>query len=154
MSPILEQFLTEARENLLFLDKNLENLESGDSESVNALFRAAHTLKGSSGLAGLDSVKETTHIAEDLLDAYRNNKIEFSDALLDALYDMFDEVTELVDATEESGEIIPTNEEQLETFKQLRAQILNTSEELVEGIDTELIIADGEIPHFGDFFKK
>ena len=46
MDPILEQFLTEARENLEYLDQNLSNLKDGDKEIVNALFRAAHTLKG------------------------------------------------------------------------------------------------------------
>ncbi|RLA84182.1 MAG: hypothetical protein DRG78_02115 [Epsilonproteobacteria bacterium] len=154
MNPILEQFLIEARENLLFLDKNLENLESGDKETVNALFRAAHTLKGSSGLAGLDAVKQTTHIAEDLLDAYRNEKIEFTDDLLETLYDMFDEVTELVDTTEESGEIVGVDEDKLNEFKEQRSKILNTEEEVITGIDTELIIIDDEVPSFGNFIEN
>jgi len=155
MNPILEQFLAEARENLLFLDKNLENLEDGDSEDVNALFRAAHTLKGSSGLAGFDAVKEITHIAEDLLDAYRNDKLSFSSELLDALYDMFDEVTELVDATEESGEIAFTDEDKLAEFKELRENILDVKDEIQTGLDTELtVVNDGEIPLYGDLFKN
>ncbi|MEA3554768.1 MAG: chemotaxis protein CheA [Campylobacterota bacterium] len=154
MNPILEQFLVEARENLLYLDKNLENLEDGDSEVINALFRSAHTLKGSSGLAGLDAVKETTHIAEDLLDAYRNDKIQFSKELLDALYDMFDEVTELIDVTEESGEIPSINNESLNIFKSLRSNILNIQEQENVGIDTELIIIDDEVPPFASFFKN
>ncbi|MEA2049215.1 MAG: chemotaxis protein CheA [Campylobacterota bacterium] len=154
MNPILEQFLAEARENLLYLDKNLESLEDGDKDTVNALFRAAHTLKGSSGLAGFDAVKESTHIAEDLLDAYRNDKIEYSTALLEALYDMFDEVTELVDATEESGEISTIDEDRIDEFKKLREEILQVKEEVVEGIETELTIEDSEIPPFGSFFKN
>jgi len=154
MNPILEQFLVEARENLLYLDKNLESLSNGDKDTVNALFRAAHTLKGSSGLAQLDSVKETTHIAEDLLDAYRNDKIEYSSELLEVLYDMFDEVTELVDATEESGELAPLDEEKMEEFKKMRASILQEEEVEVVGIDTELNIIDDEVPAFADFFKN
>ncbi|MEA3499151.1 MAG: chemotaxis protein CheA [Campylobacterota bacterium] len=154
MNPILEQFLIEARENLLYLDKNLQNLEEGDKDTVNGLFRAAHTLKGSSGLAGLDSVKQTTHIAEDLLDAYRNDKIIFTSDLLDALYDMFDEVTELVDTTEESGEIAELNEDKLSEFKELREKILDIKEEVNTGIDTELVIVDDEVPAFANFFQN
>lgn len=154
MNPILEQFLSEARENLLFLDKNLENLEGGDKESVNALFRAAHTLKGSSGLAGFDAVKEITHIAEDLLDAYRNDKIFFSQELLETLYDMFDEVTELVDGTEESGEVLEVSPDRIDEFKKLRSQILDEKEEVLAGLDTELNIVDDEIPYFANFIKN
>ena len=79
MDAILEQFLTEARENLSFLDKHLKELEDGDEEVVNALFRAAHTLKGGAGLVGFNAVKEITHAAEDLLDAYRKKEIEFKE---------------------------------------------------------------------------
>ncbi|MEA3290180.1 MAG: chemotaxis protein CheA [Campylobacterota bacterium] len=154
MNPILEQFLVEARENLLYLDKNLSSLEGSDKDTVNALFRAAHTLKGSSGLSGFDAVKEVTHIAEDLLDAYRNDKITYSDTLLDALYDMFDEVTELVDATEESGEVASVGEDKILEFKKLREEILDLKEEVIEGIDTELNIIDDEVPFFANMFKN
>ena len=154
MNPILEQFLIEARENLLYLDKNLQNLEDSDKETVNALFRSAHTLKGSSGLAGLDSVRQITHIAEDLLDAYRNGKITFSSNLLDTLYDMFDEVTELVDTTEESGEIAELDEDKLSEFKVLREKILDIKEEVNTGIDTELIIIDDEVAPFANYFEN
>ncbi len=154
MNPILEQFLIEARENLLYLDKNLENINEGDEAVVNALFRAAHILKGSSGLAGFPAVKDITHIAEDLLDAYRNNNIGYSDEFLDVLYDMFDEVTELVDATEESGEVIDSSEEKLEEFKFHRAKILSVEELVSTGIDTELNIGDEAVPFFGHLFKN
>ncbi|HID00554.1 MAG TPA: histidine kinase, partial [Piscirickettsiaceae bacterium] len=46
MDPLLEQFLSEAQDNLSFLDAHLKDLAEGDPEQVNALFRAAHTLKG------------------------------------------------------------------------------------------------------------
>ena len=105
MDSILEQFLTEARENLSFLDENLKNLKTSDEELVNALFRAAHTLKGGAGLVGFEVVKEITHAAEDLLDAYRKGNIEYSDELVDILYDAFDEVVGLIDALEEVGSV-------------------------------------------------
>lgn len=104
MDPILEQFLSEARENLSFLDKNLNKLSTNDAEMLNALFRAAHTLKGGAGLVGLNGVKIITHHAEDLLDGIKKGHIVYSEDMLDVLYDAFDEVVELIDATEELGE--------------------------------------------------
>jgi len=118
MDPILEQFLTEARENLEYLDQNLSNLKDGDKEIVNALFRAAHTLKGGAGLVGFNSVKEMTHAAEDLLDAYRKQELEFSEEIVDVLYDAFDEVVELVDAARELGSVeVEADEEKILQIK-------------------------------------
>jgi len=121
MDPILEQFLTEARDNLEYLDKHLEELQDGDDETINALFRAAHTLKGGAGLVGLTQVKEITHAAEDLLDAYRNKKIEYSDEMVDILYDAFDEVVELIDAVEELGS--PDIDADIENVERLKNSI-------------------------------
>lgn len=155
MNPILEQFLIEARENLLYLDKNLNNLKNSDPDIINALFRAAHTLKGGSGLAGLNSVKEITHIAEDILDAYRNNKITFTNELSQTLYDMFDEVTELIDATEETGEIIEVDSSKISEFKEARAVILEEKEEKISNqIDTELVILDEGMISFAHLFEN
>lgn len=129
MDAILEQFLTEARENLEYLDKHLEELEEKDDEVVNALFRAAHTLKGGAGLVGLNSIKEITHAAEDLLDAYRKGEIDFSEELLETLYDAFDEVVEIVDAVEEVGSVdVEIDEKKIESIKNEIRSFLNQEE--------------------------
>ena len=140
MDPILEQFLGEARDNLDYLDAHLKDLENGDEESVNALFRAAHTLKGGAGLVGLVHVKEITHAAEDLLDAYRNHKIEYSPEMLDRLYDAFDEVIEIIDAVEESGELdVAVDEEHIEAIqKSVRAFLQETKDEEAAAKPVEL----------------
>ena len=106
MNPLLEQFLSEARENLAFIDQNIEEIGGDDPELLNSVFRAAHTLKGGSGIVGFDSVKDITHYAEDLLDMLRAQKIEFADGMTEALYNAFDEVLNLVEAAEESGDIV------------------------------------------------
>ncbi len=111
MNPLLEQFLQEARENLKFIEQNLEELGNNDSEMMNAIFRAAHTLKGGSGIVGFESIMHITHKAEDLLDQLRSNKLEYKESMLDALYDAFDEVLNLVDAAEESGDVVSGDEE-------------------------------------------
>ncbi len=111
MDPLLEQFLQEARENLKFIEQNLEELGGSDSEMMNAIFRAAHTLKGGSGIVGFESIMHITHKAEDLLDQLRSGKLEYKESMLDALYDAFDEVLNLVDGAEESGAVVDGDEE-------------------------------------------
>ena len=111
MDQLLEQFLSEARENLAFIDQNIGDIGGDDPELLNSVFRAAHTLKGGSGIVGFEAVKNITHHAEDLLDMLRAGKIEFADSMVDVLYDAFDEVVNLVEAAEESGEIVESDEE-------------------------------------------
>jgi two-component system, chemotaxis family, sensor kinase CheA len=111
MNPLLEQFLQEARENLSFIDQNLESIGSNDPELINAIFRAAHTLKGGSGIVGFESVKMITHHAEDLLDMLRSGQIEFKEEMLESLYSAFDEVMNLVEAAEETEDIVDADED-------------------------------------------
>ena len=111
MDPLLEQFLQEARENLAFIDQNIEEIGGDDPELLNSVFRAAHTLKGGSGIVGFESVKVITHHAEDLLDMLRGGKLEFKTGMTEALYDAFDEVMNLIEAAEESEEIVDADEE-------------------------------------------
>jgi two-component system chemotaxis sensor kinase CheA len=142
MDAILEQFLMEARDNLEYLDKHLENIKDSDDETINALFRAAHTLKGGAGLVGFVAVKEVTHAAEDLLDAYRNKKIEFNEEMIEILYDAFDEVIELIDAAEELGSIdVNVDEKRIEDLKnQIRAFISQDNNDKKDEISTILEI--------------
>jgi len=113
MDPLLEQFLGEARENLSFIDQNIEEIGGDDPELLNSVFRAAHTLKGGSGIVGFESVKVITHHAEDLLDMLRAGKIEFKSSMTESLYDAFDEVLNLIEAAEESGGIVDADEEKV-----------------------------------------
>ncbi|MDX1294879.1 MAG: Hpt domain-containing protein, partial [Sulfurimonadaceae bacterium] len=110
MNPLLEQFLQEARENLAFIDQNIEEIGSNDPELLNAVFRAAHTLKGGSGIVGFEAVKEITHHAEDLLDMLRSNQIPFQEAMIEALYNAFDEVMNLIEAAEETEDIVEADD--------------------------------------------
>ncbi|SFV65849.1 Signal transduction histidine kinase CheA [hydrothermal vent metagenome] len=111
MDQLLEQFLSEARENLAFIDQNIGEIGGDDPELLNSVFRAAHTLKGGSGIVGFEAVKNITHHAEDLLDMLRGGKLEFADSMVDVLYDAFDEVVNLIEAAEETGAVIDADEE-------------------------------------------
>ena len=127
MDELLEQFLQEARESLAFIDQNIEDIGSDDPEKLNALFRAAHTLKGGSGIVEFDAISDITHYAEDLLDMLRSKKIEFKESMLEALFNAFDEVMNLVEAAEESGEIVEANKEVVDEIIQALNQEMNKS---------------------------
>lgn len=129
MNPLLESFLQEARENLSFIDQNIENLGSADKELVNSVFRAAHTLKGGSGIVGFTSVKDITHHAEDLLDMVRDGKIEPTDQVIEALYNAFDEVMNLIEAAEESEDIVEADADTLSDIVQVLCDQMGKSTE-------------------------
>jgi len=157
MNPLLEQFLEEARENLSFIEQNIENLGNDDAELLNSIFRAAHTLKGGSGIVGFESVKEITHSAEDLLDMLRSDKIDFAPQMVDALYDAFDEVMNLVEAAEQNEDIVDADEEIVSKIKETLDGLMgkNTQEVLAWKVPFELITDVESISELKlDFFEK
>ena len=129
MDPLLEQFLGEARENLAFIDQNIEDIGGDDPELLNSVFCAAHTLKGGSGIVGFESVKDITHHAEDLLDMLRDGRLEFADGMTEALYNAFDEVLNLVEAAEETEGIVDADEEKLNEIVSELSAMMGKSDE-------------------------
>ncbi|MER7281192.1 chemotaxis protein CheA [Dactylosporangium sp. NPDC000244] len=92
MNPLLAQFLAEADDLLNQVGEGLLQLEldPGDAQRINEVFRAAHTLKGSSGLFEFPELTALTHAAEDLLDAVRAGRVALDSALTDDLLAAFD----------------------------------------------------------------
>ncbi|MER7006102.1 chemotaxis protein CheA [Dactylosporangium sp. NPDC000555] len=92
MNPLLAQFLAEAGDLLDQVGDGLLRLEldPGDAARVNEVFRAAHTLKGSSGLFEFPELTSLTHAAEDLLDAVRAGRVPLDSAMTDDLLATFD----------------------------------------------------------------
>jgi two-component system chemotaxis sensor kinase CheA len=74
------RFVDEARNHLCQIEQGLHRLEitSTDAEVINAIFRSAHTIKGSSGMLKLDSIAETAHKLEDVLAAMRDKTLFWS----------------------------------------------------------------------------
>jgi two-component system chemotaxis sensor kinase CheA len=92
-SSMLREFVPEAEEMIDVLHQNLHQIEAlADKDNVkpdmvNAIFRAAHTLKGMSGMVGLDSVCKVSHHFEDILDKVRMGKASFTPEILNLLID-------------------------------------------------------------------
>jgi two-component system chemotaxis sensor kinase CheA len=107
MNPLLEQFLSEARDFLQGIGEDLMRLEKSpdDSELLVSLFRLVHTLKGNSGLFDFPEMTRVLHAGEDLMDAVRNGRVAFSQELADQLLDAMDFVGMLCDEIESTGGI-------------------------------------------------
>jgi len=108
LAQVLHTFIQEARELLEDMEAALLRVSGEDDprESVNAIFRAAHTIKGSSGLFGLDAVVAFTHVVESVLDEVRDGNVALDDALIQLMLASGDYIGRLVDGVER-GETLP-----------------------------------------------
>ncbi|QPK63908.1 chemotaxis protein CheA [Methylomonas sp. LL1] len=92
-------FAQEAEQLLADMENALLTLESSpdDSETINGLFRAMHTIKGSSGLFGFNPIVTFTHEAESVLDKVRNGERAIDQNLISVLLDSKDHTARLVE---------------------------------------------------------
>jgi two-component system chemotaxis sensor kinase CheA len=95
----LQTFFAEAEDLLNSMESALLRLDEGDSdpETINEIFRAAHTIKGSAGLFGLDDIVAFTHTVENLLDRARDGTIAIGGDLLSILLPCRDHIALLID---------------------------------------------------------
>ena len=93
-NPLLEQFLSEARDLLEATGKKLMQLEDAPTDQgiLNELFRSVHTLKGNSGLFTFPEMTRVLHAGEDLLGMVRSGQASYSRELADRLLDAMDYV--------------------------------------------------------------
>lgn len=78
-----QTFIVESLELLQQMEDALLHIELApdDDDTINAIFRAAHTIKGSAGLFGLDDIVAFTHVAESVLDRVRDKHLHFDEQL-------------------------------------------------------------------------
>ncbi|WP_323155474.1 chemotaxis protein CheA [Pseudomonas alvandae] len=100
-----QTFIVEAREQLQAMEESLLQLENdpGDDDAIGAIFRAAHTIKGSAGLFGLEPIVSFTHIVEDVLDRLREGSVEVDPGLIAVLLKSGDHMLELIDVVANQG---------------------------------------------------
>ena len=98
----LQTFITESRELLADMEHALLNIDlsqdlDGQGEAINAIFRAAHTIKGSAGLFSLDHMVAFTHVVESLLDAVRDGRAVIDDDMVALLLACCDHLSSMTD---------------------------------------------------------
>ena len=101
----LKVFIEEADEQIALLDRDLVRLETegDDPELIQEIFRATHTMKGSSAMLGYPRMSELAHSMESLLDGLRNGKISVSAEIVDSLLYGLDILKVLRDALVSPG---------------------------------------------------
>ena len=114
---MLDGYKAENDELLQKMEDSLMDIQENgmDDENINAVFRAAHTIKGSSGMFGIDYIVNFTHIAENLLDKIRNHKIEINDDIIELLLACKDQMQTLVDFVMSDPEGKPDEEIQTDS---------------------------------------
>ncbi len=125
----LDTFSEEAQELLEEMESALLSLEAtpDDSEMINSLFRAMHTIKGSSGLFGFNDIVSFTHAAETILDQVRNGEKELHDTLISVLLDCKDHTHQLLEHCIEDAEQ-PLSDELQAAGKDLLSKLVGKPE--------------------------
>ncbi|MGA8007784.1 MAG: chemotaxis protein CheA [Thiomonas sp.] len=122
MQQAMRSFIAEARELLEGMEQGLMELETqADSERINALFRAAHTIKGSAGLFGLDSVVRFTHHLESVLDLMRADKLAVSSDIVAVLLQGRDHLARLIEQVDQQGQCVGDTPEEQALVARLQA---------------------------------
>ncbi len=100
MSQFYQVFFEESAEHLASMESQLLelNLSAPDPDQLNAIFRAAHSIKGGSGTFGFNDMTEVTHILETLLDGIRKNEIAITADMVDAFLQAGDVLKGLLEA--------------------------------------------------------
>jgi two-component system chemotaxis sensor kinase CheA len=111
MDAIQQAFVIESRELLQMMEDNLLQMENSgeDAETINAIFRAAHTIKGGAGVIECKFIVEFTHVLENVLDEMRSGTIKPDRELVEVLLASSDHLGTLMGCVESESE--PTVED-------------------------------------------
>lgn len=106
ISDFYQTFFDEADELLADMEQHLLDLapEAPDAEQLNAIFRAAHSIKGGAGTFGFTILQETTHLMENLLDEARRGEMLLNTDIINLFLETKDIMQEQLDAYKSSRE--------------------------------------------------
>ncbi len=106
ISQYLEIFIDESNEHLQNLNTQILNLESDpeNMDTINEIFRAAHSLKGMAGTMGYKRMQTLTHDMENVFSEVRNGNIKVSPHMVDILFQCLDALDEYVNNVKESAD--------------------------------------------------
>lgn len=115
MNQYLDMFVEESKENLQLLNVSLLELEKdiNNKEVLNEIFRVAHTLKGMTGTMGYTKMQHLTHTMEDVLDAFRNDRLVINSNIVDVLFHCLDALESYV------NNVAATSQEGHETYSNI-----------------------------------
>ncbi|USI29032.1 chemotaxis protein CheA [Alteromonas macleodii] len=140
MSIDIEQFhgvfFDESDEHLDDMEQLLMSLdvESPDPEELNSIFRAAHSIKGGSGIFGFNALMNLTHVMENLLDKARNNELSVTADIVNVLLETLDVLKDTLNAYRDET---PVPEDSI-------AERIKTLNGVINGQSTDAAPGDGD----------
>ncbi|WP_447791648.1 MULTISPECIES: chemotaxis protein CheA [Pseudomonas] len=122
-----QTFIAESLELLQQMEDALLQIEltPDDPDTINSIFRAAHTIKGSAGLFGLDDIVAFTHVAESVLDRVRDKQLHFDEELTALFLQVCDHIGVLV-------KLAADNQQGEQSVRSHGAHLLNVLRELLD----------------------
>lgn len=129
VSDFYQTFFAEADELLADMERHLLELDylSPDKEMMNAIFRAAHSIKGGAGTFGFTVLQETTHLLENLLDDARCGELQLNSDIINLFLESKDIMQGQLDAYQSSQE--PDND----SFRYICDALRKIAEEAKQG---------------------
>lgn len=123
----LDLLVQEARELLADMDASLLAIEAHgvNADRINAVFRAAHTIKGSAGLFGLDTIVSFTHLMESVLVQVRSGDLAMEPELAGLLFSCGDHLGSLINTLEAGGDLAAHD-------PQMRAVLMETLQSFLQ----------------------
>ncbi|NGZ06471.1 MAG: response regulator [Magnetococcales bacterium] len=109
LKKFIGRFVEEARDHIRQIHQGLESMNGEDSAQVHAIFRSAHTIKGSSRMLKLTPITEIAHRVEEVMDGLRNSTLTLSAERITGLQTAIDAIAALVDRLAETpdGTLLP-----------------------------------------------
>jgi chemotaxis protein histidine kinase CheA len=116
MSAYKNDFLQELYECLDIFNQSFVDLENGESEAINEIFRVAHTIKGMAGFFRYTSLESLCHSMEEVLSGIKNGDIEIDSELIDIMLSTVDRITDIIKQIENEDNDKVKIEDLLEAF--------------------------------------
>ncbi|MGR3714582.1 MAG: Hpt domain-containing protein [Shimia sp.] len=108
MSDLRDMFFEECDDLMEVLSTGLDDLQNGngDAETINAMFRSVHSIKGGGGAFGLDQLINFAHAFENVLEDLRSERIDADAGLIALMFSAFDHLSDLLTAARD-GNVLP-----------------------------------------------
>lgn len=142
MKEIHDIFFEESEEGVDVMESGLLGLEPGnaDSELINTIFRAAHSIKGGAATFGFTAISEFTHGVETLLDQLRSNQRAVNEDLVEVLLGAVDCIRSMVEALKGDAEL---DLEAISSCQQRINELLGSSPDVESVSDKVEVAAEG-----------
>lgn len=131
MSQYLDMFLEESLEYLQSLNENILELEKkpDDKDTINAIFRVAHTLKGMAGSMGYTDIAELTHNMENIFDKFKNDKLMVTTDVITVLFKCLDALEKMIGNIQNGSEEVVETSDLINILKKIESGTLESTQE-------------------------